>query len=146
MPFEDHAKLLKQFTWQRGRWQLALPSTFGTFFSREIRLEFDPKSRSNIQGIATSKSLMDEELAFIHSLLASLPTVIATCETQFTQFCDSLGDVVTQIDDPYIWIWRESFDQSENGHWTFVVQFRDSDSGVHIEFDGLTFSTIWSGG
>ena len=115
------------------------------FFGVPISLDVTTRE---VPEVGAPPAMDDRERELALRALMNLPSILLTAERVFLDYMNRKGDAdaLRHIQDPHIWISRESLEESSPAGWTFVVEFSDAtDYGCHIEFDGIEYQGIWAG-
>lgn len=144
MTAEHRLTLIDTIRKHRATLRIDVPEHAGTFLGHAIRIELDlPRHRDDPRPESRGP-LRHHERDLILSILRHLPDLLLTCEREFNTFTPE-PVAGSDIINPVLWLDRTRLEAGRQ--WSFVIGLRaDPGHGWHIEFDGLEFSQVWSGG
>ena len=133
-------------------WVATLTESSGLFLGKQIKIDLSTRVIPTKPEILPAPHTYQKEL--LKKILPELPTILQKCEKEFLGYYEGRCTkefLEEQIDFPKISL---SVDQDEDYNpvpmdgeeWSFVIEFKESGVGHHIDYIGLEFQEIWAGG
>lgn len=123
-------------------WAAELAKSSVTFFGHALKIQIETSVLTKTQEPPTPSRA---ELNLATMILQNLETLVATCQTKFTEENPSFDSTAQKhIINPHFWISREFL--GEGAHWEFVIGRDDApDFSYHLEFDCLNYLGMSAG-
>ena len=133
-------------------WVTILPKSSGLFLGKQIKVDLSTRVIPTKPEILPAPHEYQKEL--LRKILPELSTILKKCKKEFLGYYEETCSeefLTEHIDIPGISI---SIDQDEDYNpvpksdeeWSFIIEFKESDIGHHLEYVGLEFKEIWAGG